>query len=159
MPLRHEKMDGEHIPAIERVRNPLPSTRIRLRQMPGRISVNKSGRAAMHYSGVRGEYAVAGRERRRGAFCYPNDIRISEDGLAWRSLGRWGGGVHRGVGAGAFVGGVDVAETANAPTPPPRDEYVNERRQRSGSLAFLVSRILWATKRLRSTYRLRARYV
>ena len=58
MPLRHEKMDAEHIPAIERVRKPLPSRRMRLRQMPGRISVNKSGRAATHYSGARGEYAI-----------------------------------------------------------------------------------------------------
>ena len=58
MPLRHEKMDGEHIPAIERGRNPLPSSRIRLCQMPGRISVNKSEHAAMHYSGARGEYAI-----------------------------------------------------------------------------------------------------
>ena len=43
---------------MERGRNRLPSRGMRLRQMPGRISVTKSGRAATHYSGARGEYAI-----------------------------------------------------------------------------------------------------
>ena len=91
MPLRHEKMGREHIPAIERVRNPLPPRRMRLCQMPGRISVIKSGRAATHYFGVRGEYAIE-RGGNVGVQRFVAQMIFGLEPLRWAFIGALGRG-------------------------------------------------------------------